>query len=170
MGLDITYYQHVERIASVADYDDFAAQYTEGDGVEFMYFEKWAREHAAPLATDDATAFAARVSGETDGFRAGSYSGYSEWRNTLAQMALGVDAKHVWEYAPQYRERAFFWLINFSDCEGIIGGEKAAILARDFAAHQAAADAHPDTWFRAKYALWRKAFETAAGDGVVEFH
>lgn len=167
MGLDITYYQHAELIEVVADYDDFATRHEERDGVEYMYANSDFPEHAAPLPR---SSMAVRVSGTEDGFRAGSYSGYYEWRQTLAQLAHGVPANAIWEHPERYRDRAFFWLINFSDCEGIIGAEKCAILARDFAAHQAAVDAHPDEWFRAKYALWRTAFETAAADGVVEFH
>ena len=61
-------------------------------------------------------------------------------------------------------------MINFSDCEGVIGPKTSAKLAKDFAEFQAQADAHPDDWFRDLYTTWRRAFELASDDGAVGFH
>jgi hypothetical protein len=115
------------------------------------------------------------------GFRAGSYSGYSVWRNQLAEMAGYSTAVVAGDrYAELYpaargvhldpQPGPFVELINFSDCEGVIGPETSAKLAQDFAAFQEKADAHPDDWFRDRYALWRKAFEMASDNGAVAFH
>lgn len=109
--------------------------------------------------------------GEGGGFRAGSYSGYNQWRNDLAGL-LGKTAEEIWEanQAP-----AFFELIHFSDCEGVIGPKTSAKLAADFQNYQERAEAYSLTlgdggyWLQ-KYNQWRTAFETAADDGAVDFH
>lgn len=95
--------------------------------------------------------------GATHWFCAGSYSGYNRWRSALDALR-GVDSA------------AFEELIWFSDCEGTIGTAVSAKLAADFAAYQPKADAHPDDYFRRKYAEWRHAFEMAADGGAVSFH
>lgn len=64
-----------------------------------------------------------------------------------------------------------FWeLINFSDCEGVLGPATSAKLAGDFATWQEKADQHPDEAFRVLYARWRKACEMAADGGALVFH
>lgn len=112
-------------------------------------------------------------------FRAGSYSGYNTWRNQLAELAGYPAVRHESSYKPSeelYAAGAWkakggpFWeLINFSDCEGVIGATTSTKLAKDFAEFQAKADAHPSDWFRACYADWRKAFELASQEGAVVF-
>jgi len=116
-------------------------------------------------------------------FRAGSYSGYNEWREQLAELA-GYPAQpaNFAEATPgrppkEHSAGAWastsgpFWeLINFSDCEGVIGAKTSAKLAQDFAEYQGKADAHADEWFRELYATWRRAFELASDDGAVAFH
>jgi len=114
------------------------------------------------------------------GFRAGSYSGYSEWRNELAKLAGYPAVRHESGYKPpedlhsagawERTEGPFWELIHFSDCEGVIGPKTSAKLAADFATFQEKADAHPDQWFRDRYAKWREAFELASNDGAVAFH
>jgi len=61
-------------------------------------------------------------------FRAGSYSGYGEWRNSLATVAGFRSARHAWENA---HSGPFFELLNFADNDGVIGPEVSAKLARD---------------------------------------
>lgn len=116
---------------------------------------------------------------ESHDFRAGSYSGYNRWREELAKLA-GYDAGDYTCYGTTRQSHCvpcwngatgpFAELINFSDCEGIIGPVVSAKLARDFAEFQGKADAHTDEWFREKYADWRKAFDLAADGGLVDFH
>jgi hypothetical protein len=65
-------------------------------------------------------------------FKAGSYSGYNQFRNVLALCTLGVKAETVWEAEDIYMNRPFFNLLNFSDCEGIIGPEYSEALYGDF--------------------------------------
>lgn len=114
------------------------------------------------------------------GFRAGSYGGYNEWRDWLAQLAGYPAVEHDPGYKPKEMSHAAgawtvesgpFWeLINFTDCDGTIGPRVAFKLAQDFAEFQVKADAEPEAWFRQKYGEWRKAFETASDFGAVDFH
>jgi hypothetical protein len=115
------------------------------------------------------------------GFRAGSYSGYNEWREQLAKLAgyPAVLHRSSWEKEQRARHAAGAWaategpfweLINFSDCEGTIGPRVAFKLAKDFAEWQERADAIDDDYFKSKYAEWRRAFETAQDFGAVDFH
>lgn len=124
-----------------------------------------------PEARCVCSGFADRMS-----FCAGSYSGYGRWREQLAELAgyperayEGEDPSHAtgaWTlpFGP------FHELIDFSDCEGVIGPLISAKLAEDFACYQKLADAHPDEWFRQKYDLWRQAFEMASQGGAVMLH
>lgn len=101
-------------------------------------------------------------------FRAGSYSGYNRWRDMLANMAGYGDARTLWKNP---RPGPFSELVNFSDCEGVIGPKTSAKLAKDFAEYQHVADNLTDSdYFKTKYAEWRKAFEIASDGGVVIFH
>jgi hypothetical protein len=104
-------------------------------------------------------------------FRAGSYSGFNEWRDTLAKCAGYPSARAVWETPDQFSGQPFVELLNFSDCEGVIGPVVAAKLAADFAAADARITlAMPGMWFLQLYAYWRLAFMLAADGGAVEFH
>lgn len=106
------------------------------------------------------------------------YGGYNFWRRELAKLA-GWPAVPYEQYGRiEMREDAAAWnaesgpfweLINFSDCEGCIGPVVAAKIARDFAEHQAKADAHPDERFRERYNSMRKGFEAAANNGLIRF-
>lgn len=112
--------------------------------------------------------------GDTLEFRAGSYSGYNEWRAWLSQQALGVTPAVVWNDPPAYVDRPFYELIDFADNEGTIGPEAAADLAADFRDQRAAVfgegeDAVTEDWLAEKYDLWQGAFEVAASGGLVQF-
>ena len=145
-----------------------------------------ANDHFAARA-DGITEGCYVVNGETLSFRAGSYSGYNEWRSTLCLLVLGVPASAVFADPGNYEGRPFYELINFSDCEGVIGPKTCAKLARDFAAHRAlalvgnrrvpplSADADVqrfphDMWSIAKWDAWQRAFELGADGGAVQFH
>ena len=160
MGLDITAYRKIIRIelpegTEPYNYRAFTACLN-GD---------------FPGRADDITDGAVYLKSEEFHFRAGSYSGYGEWRRRLAGLAGYVDPEAVWNGG--VATGPFFELINFSDCEGIIGTSVSAKLAKDFADHEHAAlgvDGPDSEWFVAKYAEWKKAFEIAADGGCVDFH
>lgn len=165
MGLDITAYRGL-KLAPDAELD------TDGEPVEWDRFvkldhrivdtEKHWPGRCAPLKPGVYQAV------ETMGFRAGSYGGYNEWRDWLARAAGYRSARSLWEKREQ--PGPFAELINFSDCEGVIGATVAAKLARDFADHEARICAQGDEWEATQYRKWRAAFEMAADGGCVEFH
>lgn len=155
MGLDISYYGKVERIGDPDPdgYDDNKTQ---------LYV------NAAFLCQADGLTGGTYAVEGGDGFCAGSYSGYSRWREQLARLA-GYEAADAFAGNVQ-RHESFVDLVNFSDCEGVIGPVTSGRLAHDFASHQGDADNHSDPFFRDLYAKWRRAFETAAKGGAVDFH
>jgi hypothetical protein len=155
MGLDISAYRNVTRVGD-SDGGDAPA-----DCVRLYHNPDFAGR------SDDVPAGIYRADDEMN-FRAGSYGGYNRWREQLCALAGHGTPRDVWD--AENPQGPFIELINFSDCEGTIGTGVSAKLARDFAEYQANADAHPDEWFRDRYAKWRAAFEMAAQHGAVEFH
>lgn len=117
--------------------------------------------------------------GESMSFRAGSYSGYNDWRERLAQLAgypatetasasLGARSLHsaaCWNGATG----PFSELIDFSDCEGSLGPEVSKKLLADFIEFEPMASAIGGRFYDL-YAEWKKAFELAADGGMVCFH
>lgn len=165
MGLDITAYSKVEFVESLPSYDAFEAKY---DGQEHIYIYQNPDfpERMPPIVANGVY----KIHGDSLSFRAGSYSGYGEWRRQLALLALGVAAENVWGQRQGYAGSAFYELIDFSDCEGIIGTDAARKLANDFDRFQAQVDQHDNHYFHEKYAAWRKACHLAADGGFIEFH
>lgn len=113
------------------------------------------------------------TSGEQFNFRAGSYTGYGEWRRLLAYAAWDLPPEEVWTYPDRYRDHPFFELINFADDQGTIGPDAAADLAWDFDAHSNMVRprlAQEDERATKRYDDWQRAFELAANHGLVRFH
>lgn len=113
-------------------------------------------------------------------FRAGSYTGYADWRNELAKLAgykqtpyRWFDGQTVLRYDAtvwQQQSGPFWELIAFSDAEGVIGPVVCKRVYRDFVTFQTAASQHPDADFRSAYADWTKAFAMCAHGGAIVFH
>lgn len=174
MGLDITAYSNVEFL-EVMDTEAWEEKYyTHEEDMPFRttiahHWESCYAERAEPVVENGVY----RINGKELGVHAGSYSGYNQWRDWLSRTMLGVPARAVWENEKIYKGRPFYELIDFSDCEGIIGPVVAAKLAADFEQHQAAAEhygQHEDGWYARKYHEWHKVFALAADNGFVEFH
>lgn len=163
MGLDITAYQGLKIVAD-AELDE------NGNPVDWENHFKpgasmaWSEKHfpgrAQGVDQDAVYAF-----DKSFRFRAGSYSGYNEWRRMLVRM-IGLNEMSMFDE----RDGPFAELINFADNEGVIGPIVSAKLAKDFADWQEKADQHPDEWFGVQYANWRKSFEMASDNGAVDFH
>ena len=104
-------------------------------------------------------------------FRAGSYGGYNDWREALSMFAYNVPPSVVWKNNDAYKDKPFYRLINFSDCEGIIGPEECKKLDKNFRDYQEAfSNSSANEWHKEKYNEWLKAFGLAADNGFVEFH
>ena len=127
------------------------------------------------------------ANGESYGFRAGSYSGYGEWRDDLAQAANYGSADNIWQNPESVIGRPFVELINFSDAEGIIGPVMSEKLYMDFVEQEENImkkvdewylkfdpekeyDGDTVKWFRSKYNDWKQAFNIARNNGAVIFH
>ena len=186
MGLDISAYRRLlgNPVPPPADMD-FTGPYLA------------ANEEAFPNHMGSAKPGLYKGAVEQMGFRAGSYSGYNDWREWLAQLAgykpvivpagekIGMlnhaDRRHSYSAGAWAVDSGpFHELINFSDCEGTIGPEIAAKLAQDFKDFQAFVD-NPEpgkpyyeamcmSWYAEAYGLWRVAFEMAKDGGAVCFH
>lgn len=116
-----------------------------------------------------------RSIGRKDRFRAGSYSGYNSWRDELARLAGHPNAEAYWNGNGD-DNWPFYPLIDFSDCDGILGPEVCTRLARDFKGWNAKARKHqpaswgPEaSWFYEQYQKWQSAFVLAQGKGIVVF-
>ena len=169
MGLDITAYT---KLTKVADGTEELRQ-TEG----YDWRTQWLVTPGDIALTEKD--FPGRTIGLAPGlysyakrhdFRAGSYSGYNDLRRWLAVLAGHGTPEAVWakRQAAMPCEGPFVELIDFSDCEGIIGPVVSAKLARDFADFQ---DRVGDFGYDAQlYGHWRRAFEMAADGGAVDFH
>lgn len=70
--------------------------------------------------------------GEYYSFRAGSYGGYNQFRKLLSLAANGISDSDVWESTDSSTSLPFYYLINFSDCEGTIGPSVSQILHTQF--------------------------------------
>lgn len=176
MGLDITAYSHVIPVSDeIRQRCELA--YEEGEDLPeevFHLFDNRAFEGRVGslqggfyTLTEDSHKF---------GFRAGSYSGYGEWRDALARYALGISAPEVWRTVGMVTQ-PFGALIYFSDCEGTLGPEICARLYQDFVEQEArvtdAAERELEgdhAWFMARYKDWAKAFALGKEQGCVCFH
>ncbi len=156
MGLDITYYEHVTL--------DPAGHEDSTDHVRLY-----------PMEPDEAVAdglvdgyYLAEPSG---GFRAGSYIGYNDWRRTLSVTMLDVHPDVIWGHPETFAGKPFVELINFSNCEGVIGPKTSAKLAADFEAHKTKAAALGKRFYRV-YENFQRAFEVVgkSSNGAVQFH
>ena len=127
--------------------------------------------------------------GEEYSFRAGSYSGYGEWRDLLARVALDMGSEGVWnkiDSGEGYSEIPFSEVINFSDADGVIGPVASKKLHNDFVNYEKdimkkldryylkfedfEIDGETYEWFKQKYNDWKEAFRIASNNGAVIFH
>lgn len=177
MGLDITYYKNIKPITSPFFNEDGEPIDSNQSRIDYdgqIYINPDFQERADDLV--DRQYFTAE---DSDGFRAGSYSGYNRWREMLAELGgyspapyeqFGTITQRFDAGAWNAGEGPFFELIHMSDCEGVIGPKTSAKLAQDFSDFQNGADLHPDDQFKERYNEWRAAFETARNNGLVSFH
>ena len=160
MGLDISYARGAERVEGVADAD---AAYEQS--LEWIYPNPNFKDRA-----DDLVEGAYRVE-EREHFRAGAYSYYNRWRAWLCLLALDCTPDRVWNDPKTFEGTPFVELVNFSDCEGVIGPKTSAKLAKDFIDFTDRAESAPgEEGFVELYAEFRRAFVNASDRGFVDFH
>ena len=163
MGLDITAFSGLALSdqAVVVDWDIVSTQtgkWAEGNLTFFHQnpvYDSWGEQ----LQYHKAYSYFDKFS-----FRAGSYSGYSFFRNWLEDLAL----------EPGERIKVgdpFYELVIFSDCEGVIGPMISQKLHRDFVMYDHLARTHHQAY--QVYHVYRdftNAFRIASVNGAVKFH
>jgi hypothetical protein len=172
MGLDISAYRQLTKVRPLfaSEKENYEVEDETENSVAFYNLN----DEDFPKQPEGIESFTLYEAAEEMGFRAGSYSGYNSWRNELAKVAGFKSDQDAWEHG-KFGD-PFYEVINFTDCDGVIGPKFAAKLAKDFADNQERAEAHAKTlgtdaeWFIGKYAEWREAFEMAADNGAVRFH
>lgn len=181
MGLDITAYEGISKLPCHFNADGEPIDAETGEELDWNTYFQAHINSDFPKQAEGLEHQAVYSFSRSEGFRAGSYSGYNQWRERLAELA-GYPAADYAKYGETTKrhdagawkadEGPFHALINFSDCEGVIGPVVSAKLAKDFADFQDRADAvmDHDGYWREKYASWRMAFEMAAKNGAVSFH
>lgn len=175
MGLDITAYANI----TIAGPDD--APFDETG--EVRYDDGWEQffvNYDFPAQADDIKNGHAYRYQDDKCFHAGSYFGYGQWRNKLAELAGYPESEdssnqfkhsaYVWEHPELLEQKSpFVELINFTDCDGIIGPKTSAKLAQDFDNYMDKASQVNDEWFFCLYKQWANAFHFAANNGAVKF-
>lgn len=109
-------------------------------------------------------------------FRAGSYGSYNRWRDELAVLAGFESADEVWNMCKSCipADVPFIEIINFSDCEGVIGPKVCRKLAKDFENFADSAVGHTckfveEDYFRELYFEFKEALEYAGDNGVLVY-
>lgn len=109
-------------------------------------------------------------------FRAGSYSGYGRFRKLLSEGLAGVDPDTLWNNPELYRDATMFEMINFSDCEGILGTGVCQKLYPQFVANRekfesflnaAFGDTDLARWEMGTYDDFMEAFKLGSQNGIV---
>ena len=159
MGLDIMAYSEIKR----ADEAEALCEY--GD-IKDGYMRPYLNSHFPGRADEIEDRKPYTYGNEVGGFCPGSYRGYGQWRQRLAELAGYGHTEVVWNNPVP---GPFMELINFSDCEGVIGTAIAKKLAKDFADYQEKADECSMLGFTSQYNEWRKVFELASDNGCVVF-
>lgn len=170
MGLDITAYRQLKKVdqSKVVRDEEGYLDYTAPD--QDNYITLYTNDHF-PQHGADIDSQAVYESNDSYGFRAGSYGGYSSWRNRLAELAGYDPIEDRHDKGAWATDGGPFWeLINFSDCEGVIGAAVSKKLLVDFLAFDAAAKTHGGEYFYEVYREFTKGLTFAADDGALQFH
>lgn len=168
MGLDVSAYKNVKRLESFE-----ADEYGEPKDVETVQVSIAGFKERAGNIVDGYYTYE-----DEYGFRVGSYSGYNNWRNELARLAgykitkyteMGQERECYAAGAWQSGSGAFWELINFSDCEGVLGTEVCKKLLADFIEYDERAKTF-DSDFYERYKEWTEGMKYAAENGLFDFH
>ena len=112
-------------------------------------------------------------------FRAGSYSGYNRFRKLLSKGVADVDVDTLWENEAQYKDSPMFEMINFSDCEGILGTGVCQKLYPQFVDNRVkfenylksefGQDVNTVIWEMETYDNFTEAFKLGSQNGIVVY-
>lgn len=187
MGLDITAYSHLKHVGkhpipvddeeycydrghiNAFSYASFPLSFAGLEGADESY-EIWGQSFIGGhcyVPTEET---------ETLGFRAGSYAGYSYYRNLLSDTFINLlrdvsklEDTGYWVTLEKQTHAQFYELVNFADNEGCIGPVAAEKLYHDHVnGREQFLAAHRD--YIELYDEWTQAFDLARHDGLVQFH
>jgi hypothetical protein len=178
MGLDISY-------ANKINFESRGYVSDDADNKVYLYPNDSILNQSEGILSGEYESF-----GMHGSFRAGSYSGYSTWRRTLAAMIGWSNLQELWTKVETLVQRneslndvlnenddvsiniPFIELLNFSDCEGFIGPKTSAKLRADFLEWDERAKNFEagDSYFYRLYKEWSNAFNVASDGGCVMFH
>jgi hypothetical protein len=191
MGLDISVISQIKPIYMPEDIQLWSDEYYDWEEKQDIEGSVWnfkPNRHFVVQAEGlpDGLGFG---TGEEYSFRAGSYSGYGEWRDLLAKVALDMGVQGVWnkiDSGEGYSEIPFSEQLNFSDADGIIGPVASKKLYNDYVSYEKdimkkldryylkfedfEIDGETYEWFKQKYNDWKEAFRIASNNGAVIFH
>ena len=176
MGLDVTAYKQLTKLDALFDADGEPVNPATREPYE-SYFRAGVN-HDFPGREEGLEDGSVYSYADSMGGWSGGYGRYNHWRDDLAKLAgypLGSYRQYGNDY-PSYcaecwtgAKGPFSELINFTDCDGVIGHVVAAKLAKDFAEFDERAKAMGEDFYE-RYAEWRAVFEFAADNGAVDFH
>ncbi len=163
MGLDIRFFQYAETV-------DGPAKGNGGDA-DVIHNANFAPEQMGQFNQHDSLGEWVRVSGFRGHFRVGSYGSYNDWRKRLSLAILSTPPEAIWSEPERFRGMPMVQLIDFSDCEGIIGPQTCAVLRRqfEFSREKFFVDRNVEQWHYEIYGNFQRAFDIAADTGCVQF-
>lgn len=154
MGLDVTAYSNFKITKVVIEEDDYEYYFCNSG---FEQSNMNIEEQYVNIDFD-----------EDFDFRAGSYGGYNHFRNSLCLASNNITAKELWN--SEDKTLKFYWLINFSDCEGYIGTGYCKILYDEFVKYEKEVKEKLNIDYHDKYDNFKEAFRLGANNGLVNFH
>ena len=159
MGLDITAYSQLKDTGRPFDWDtDEGNAYISGNIPDFA---KRCVEFTPRNAFEYEDTLYARI---------GAYSYYGAWREKLAKLAgyspLTEGHRPYSAGAWAATEGPFWELIDFTDCDGVLGTAVRQKLAEDFANYEASARLLGDEDFLYTYRQFKAAIEFASDGGA----
>jgi len=188
MGLDISVVINLREVKVPKEIDTYSDEYYDWQREEYPFEDVWGLSQVGNYDQDrygnypPGTYLAENISG----FRAGSYTGYGEWRNILAKVGAGFPGGSDEAWRHDGEEYPFEELINYSDADGYIAAPITDKLCNDFVSFEkemydivdkAWLKIHPTIeltgedkdWFLSKWDDWKDAMCTASGNGAVIF-
>ena len=180
MGLDITAYSKLKKLDVLFNSDGEPVDPVTREPVDQYYRVRENKDF--PGRADGLEDGACYSYDESEYVFARSYAGYAVWRETLARLAgyplysfinaLGVQensrAASAW-HGKVPDGAPFVELVNFSNCEGVIGPVVAAKLLRDFVEFDDRAKDIVDDRFYVGYRQLKRGLELASDGGALIF-
>lgn len=130
MGLDIVAYSNIQFSSEMETLSDILPGVEE----QTIWVNPDFKEHAPDIPVGGDNRVKGFFTEETNSmsFRAGSYSTYASFRKKLCRILYDTDPSMIWAEPEKWKDKPFYYLINFSDCEGIISSSICKVLLNDF--------------------------------------